>query len=150
MNPPDDRVSAYLDGVLSAADADAVAALAASDPKWAAAIDDERAVRSALRSLPAAAPPPGFWTDVMASVRADEDSVTSLESRRRARHTYRWVGAGVAASVLLFVGALAVPNERSVRPSVSHLAEAHSARAGAASDPVSPVAPVVVQAGLFK
>lgn len=155
MTVPDDRVSAYLDGELTPRERAEVEALLAADPAWRADAESLAAVRDAARALAVAEPPDGFWAEMVAAVRADEESslrsgATASPARRRARHPLRWVGAGVAASVLLFAAALAVPHERDVKPSIDAYAEAHSARAGATADPLSPVAPAVVQAGLHR
>ena len=66
----DPRLSEWLDGRLSAAEAAEVARLVAASPELARLVEDLRGMRAALGAVPATPPPAGFVRDVLAAIDA--------------------------------------------------------------------------------
>lgn len=85
-----ERVTAYVDGVLSEQDRAEVETLLAERPDLRAQADAERSLRERLRALPAPEPRPGFEMQVRTALRAE---------RRRSRA--RWL---LPLAALLLVG----------------------------------------------
>src|ERR1700737_1490509 len=65
---PDDRVSAYLDGELDAAERDTVDGYLAESSEWRAERDEIQFARDAVRGLPVHEARPGFWEDVLSPI----------------------------------------------------------------------------------
>jgi anti-sigma factor RsiW len=153
---PEDALSAYLDGELDPAARAAVEARLETSPEWRAVLADVRSARQAVRGLPLAEPPAGFWDRVYEAVRepdavaADETTVADLESARtrRANTRSRWVAAlGGAAAAAVVAAVLIAPSPTRVKPALASLSNAHAVRSSASQDSVSTLAPVGVVAG---
>ncbi len=128
-----ERLSAYLDGALSASERAQVEARLAHDPAWQAAWAELQAMQQALRTLPAAPRPRGFVL-----------TPDMVRPRPRFWPRWRWAWAALAtasAVVLLFmayglrVGSL--PRLAAQPPPAPALAEA-PAEARPAKPPVEP------------
>jgi anti-sigma factor RsiW len=135
---PDDRLSAYLDDELDAAERQAVESYVAASPEWRAELDEVAWVRDTLRSLPVHEAPPGFWEGALAP------EMAQARARRR-RGVPRIAGLGAAAAAVAAVvttAALLVPSPDRVTPKVPALADTHAVRASVTDDPVSQLATV--------
>jgi hypothetical protein len=71
LTPDDPRLSEWIDGRLSAAEAAAVERAVSRLPELARLVADLRAIKAAARATAAASPPAGFADRVMAAVAAD-------------------------------------------------------------------------------
>ncbi len=164
----EDLISAYLDDELDPSARRAVEERLAEWEPWRVVLDEVRAAREAVRSLPVREPPAGFWERLRADLGAEEEPrlaavadvtplrreptaaspVTPARAGRRRPRVLRWAAAAaaVAAAAALFV----VPNgnKRSdVQPSVSELADTASATQSTAGDPISALVPVGMEVG---
>jgi anti-sigma factor RsiW len=156
---PEDALSAYLDGELTPDARAAVEARLDASPEWRAILADVRVARDAVRQLPTAAPPEGFWERVRAEVGgADEASVVeapvvegaddvvvdldAARARRDGRRS-RWVAAlGSAAAAAVVAAVIITPSTDRVKPAVATLSNAHAVRSSTSQDPVGSLASV--------
>jgi anti-sigma factor RsiW len=151
---PEDALSAYLDGELTPDARAAVEARLDASPEWRAILADVRVARDAVRQLPTAAPPEGFWERVRAEVggadeapvveRAD-DVVVDLDAARARRdgRRSRWVAAlGSAAAAAVVAAVIITPSTDRVKPAVATLSNAHAVRSSTSQDPVGSLASV--------
>lgn len=144
---PEDMLSAYLDGELSASDIARVEAVVADDPQWAETLAEVSAARSVLRELPLHEAPPGVWDAIVETV-SGTDAASAPVSLFRSR-TARWIAAGTAAAAALAL--FVVPGSDTpdrTNPQLEELADSAAARQSLSSDPVSELVPVGVRAGL--
>ena len=134
---PDDRLSAFLDGELDAAERQAVEAYLATSPEWRVELDEVASARDALRKLPAHEAPPGFWEAALAP------ELTRARTRRT-RRASRIAGLGAAAAAVAAVvtAVLVVPSPDRVAPKVPALADSHAVRSSVTDDPLSRLATV--------
>jgi anti-sigma factor RsiW len=132
---PDDRLSAYLDGELDAAERDSVDAYLAESSEWRAERDEIQFARDALRGLPVHEARPGFWEDVLSP------DVARARSGRRSRLP-RLVAAGTAAVAVaaVVVASLVIPSANRVTPRVPALSDSHAVRTSVSDEPVSQLA----------
>ncbi len=100
---PDDRLSAYLDDELDAAERAAVEDLLARSPAWRDALAEVAWARGAVRGLPARDVPAGFWTTV-----GDERRAAPRPGRVR---RVLGVAAVAAAAVAVFTLPVDRPEE---------------------------------------
>jgi anti-sigma factor RsiW len=133
--PPDDRLSAYLDGELDQADRLAIESYLATSSEWRVELDEVAWARDALRALPVHEAPPGFW----------EAALSPELTRARARRTWRasrvaGLGAAAAAVAAVVTAALVVPAPDRVTPKVPAVADSHAVRASVTDDPVTRLA----------
>ena len=119
-----DALSALLDGQLSVADAAAVRAHVATCDVCERELDDVRAARRLVRSLPAQEPPPGF----LAALLHHDDVVVPLRPRRTVLAA---VSGSVAAGLVLLVLSAASVTLSSVEPEVAASVERHASTVGA-------------------
>ena len=104
-----EQLSAYLDGELDGADAGRVERAVRADPDLAAQLDQLRAVRGLLRSLPRQRAPRGFVEAVGA--KAERLRLVGAAEARTSNRAVQWVRYLATAAVLLVavsVGALVV------------------------------------------
>jgi anti-sigma factor RsiW len=134
---PDDRLSAFLDGELDAAERQAVEGYLASSPEWRVELDEVAWARDALRRLPVREAPPGFWEAALAP------ELTRARTRRT-RRASRIAGLGAAAAVVAAVvtAVLVVPSPDRVTPNVPAVADSHAVRASVTDDPLSRLATI--------
>ena len=71
MSDERERITAYVDGVLSDTERDEVEALLAENPELREQVDAERALRARLRELPCPEPRPGFEAQVRSALHAE-------------------------------------------------------------------------------
>ena len=132
---PDDRVSAYLDGELDAAERDTVDGYFAESSEWRAERDEIEFARDALRGLPVHEARPGFWEDVLSP------DMAKARAKRRSRLP-RVVAAGTAAVAVaaVVVASLVIPSPNRVTPGVPALSDSHAVRTSVSDEPVSQLA----------
>lgn len=105
--PPDERLSAYLDGELGPAERAGVDELLAGSQEWRSALVEVAWARDAVRHLPRREAPPGFWE----GVRWERLAADGLPPRRR----YQWRVAAGAVAAAAAVAVFAVPVESPTR-----------------------------------
>lgn len=134
---PDDRLSAYLDGELDAAERQTVDDHLAASAEWRAVLDDVSYARDALRGLPSHQAPPGFWERVLSP------ELTEARDRRRHRSRVRRMtalaSAGVAVAAVV-IASLVIPSPESVTPKVPALSDSHAVRTSVSDEPVTRLA----------
>jgi anti-sigma factor RsiW len=132
---PDDRLSAYLDGELDAAERDTVDGYLAESSEWRAERDEVAFARDALRGLPVHEARPGFWEDVVSP------DMAKARARRRS-HLPRLLTAATAAVAVaaVVVAALVIPSPDRVTPRVPALSDSHAVRTSVSDEPVSQLA----------
>ena len=134
---PDDRLSAYLDGELDAAERDAVDGYLAESSEWRAGRDEVAFARDALRGLPAHEARPGFWEEVLSPDMAE------ARARRRSRVPRLTAAATAAVAVAVaavVVASLVIPSPNRVTPRVPALSDSHAVRTSVSDEPVSQLA----------
>jgi anti-sigma factor RsiW len=132
---PDDRLSAYLDGEIDAAERDTVEGYLAESSEWRAERDEIEFARDALRGLPVHEARPGFWEDVLSP------DMAKARAGRRSRPP-RLVAAGTAAVAVaaVVVASLVIPSPDRVTPRVPALSDSHAVRTSVSDEPVSQLA----------
>lgn len=132
---PDDRLSAYLDGELDAAERADVDGYLAESPEWRAERDAVAYARDALRTLPVHEAPPGFWEGVLSP------ELTRARARRRSRlpRLVAAATAGVAVAAVV-IASLVIPSPDRVTPRVPALSDSHAVRTSVSDEPVSQLA----------
>jgi anti-sigma factor RsiW len=132
---PDDRLSAYLDGELDAAEHADVDGYLAESPEWRAERDAVAYARAALRSLPVHEAPPGFWEGVLSP------ELNRARARRRLRvpRLVAAATAGVAVAAVV-IASLVIPSPDRVTPRVPALSDSHAVRTSVSDEPVSQLA----------
>ena len=134
---PDDRLSAFLDGELDAAERQAVESYLAASPEWRGELDEVAWARDALRRLPVHEAPPGFWEAALAP------ELTRARTRRTRRASRIAVLSAAAAAVAAIVTAvLVVPSPDRVTPNVPAVADSHAVRASMTDDPLRRLATI--------
>jgi anti-sigma factor RsiW len=135
MRPaPDDRVSAFLDGELDAAEREAVDGYIATSPEWRTERDEIAFARDALRSLPPHEAPPGFWEAVLSP------ELTRARAKRRSRWPRVAAAATGVAVAAVVIASLVIPSPDRVTPRVPALTDSHAVRTSVTDDPVSHLA----------
>jgi anti-sigma factor RsiW len=140
-------LSAHLDGELTAGEQAELDARLAADETLRRELAEVAEVRTRVRGLGPAAPPPGLLDDVVRAVAAAPVSgvVVGLDvHRRRGRVALAAVAAVAAAAVL----AVVVPDRSRSAPSIATAVRTHQAGTAAAGDPVSGLAPLATPMGL--
>jgi len=94
-----EQLSAYLDAELNEGDAERVARAAEADPHVAAEIEQLKAVRHLVRSLPRERAPKDFVSDVLATV--ERDRLVATVAAEPSGGALRWVRYLATAAVLL-------------------------------------------------
>ena len=132
---PDDRLSAYLDGELDAAERGTVEGYLAESSEWRAERDEIEFARDALRGLPVREAQPGFWEDVLSP------DMAKARARRRSRLPRLLAAATAAGAVAaVVVAALVIPSPNRVTPRVPALSDSHAVRTSVSDEPVSQLA----------
>jgi anti-sigma factor RsiW len=132
---PDDRVSAYLDGELDAAERADVDGYLAESPEWRAERDAVAYARDALRTLPVHEAPSGFWEGVLSP------ELTRARGRRRSGLPRIVAGATAAVAVAaVVIASLVIPSPDRVTPRVPALSDSHAVRTSVSDEPVSQLA----------
>ncbi len=145
----DDRLSGWLDGTLDATNAAELAAACTSDPHWARALDELVEVRTVMRALEFAEPPPGFLESLVAA-RGDVESTHAGSPRpvdievaraRRPRRASSGVAAFAAVAAAVAV-AFVVPSLGHAKPALATDIRVHQAGVASSGDPISGLAPL--------
>jgi anti-sigma factor RsiW len=139
--PPEDLLSAYLDGELTPAERATVDAQLEESAEWRAVLVELRETRELLRGLPTQDAPAGFW-DGLLDADADVSPPVSLDAARRGRRSkvIAWVAGAAAAAAIAAV--VLVPTKSTVKPAVATLVNTHAARSSVSEEPVSELATV--------
>ncbi len=132
---PDDRLSAYLDGELDAAEHADVAGYLAESPEWRAERDAVAYARDTLRSLPVHEAPPGFWEGVL----SPELNRARVRRGSRLPRLVAAATAGVAVAAVV-IASLVIPSPDSVTPRVPAFSDSHAVRTSVSDEPVSHLA----------
>ncbi len=132
---PDDRLSAYLDGELDAAEHADVAGYLAESPEWRAERDAVAYARDTLRSLPVHEAPPGFWEGVL----SPELNRARVRRGSRLPRLVAAATAGVAVAAVV-IASLVIPSPDRVTPRVPALSDSHAVRTSVSDEPVSHLA----------
>lgn len=132
---PDDRLSAYLDGELDAAERDTVDGYLAESSEWRAERDEIQFARDALRGLPVREARPGFWEGVLSP------EMAKPRARRRSRLPRVAAAATAAVAVAaVVIASLVIPSPDRVTPRVPALSDSHAVRTSVSDEPVSQLA----------
>ena len=132
---PDDRLSAYLDGELDAAEHADVDGYLAESPEWRAERDAVAYARDTLRSLPVHEAPPGFWESVL----SPELNRARVRRGSRLPRLLAAATAGVAVAAVV-IASLVIPSPDRVTPRVPALSDSHAVRSSVSDEPVSQLA----------
>ncbi len=145
IEPPEELLSAYLDGEVTDEERAVVDARLAASAEWRDVLEEVRSTRALLQGLPMRDAPPDYWESLLAPGDAAPDGdapVVPIESarRRRTKRIVAWcAGAAAAAAV---VAVLVVPSQTQVKPSVATFVNQHAIRSSVSEEPVSQLAPV--------
>ncbi len=145
VEPPEELLSAYLDGEVTAEERALVDARLAESAEWRAVLEEVRETRELLQALPTRDAPDGFWHTMLASddpAPPQTAPVVPIGSarHRRGKKIIAWcAGAAAAAAV---VAVLLVPSQSQVKPSVATFVNQHAVRSSVTEEPVSQLAPV--------
>ncbi len=131
---PEDLISGYVDGELTAEQRVAVEQELARSAVWVGVLAEITEIRARVRALPTPEAPPGFWDAVL------EGRAPVLRARSRFPGPLGWV-AGAAAAAVVAV-AFIVPSPHHASPSVATFVDSHAARAALSQDPVTQLAPI--------
>jgi anti-sigma factor RsiW len=131
---PDDRLSAYLDGELDAAEREAVDGYLAASAEWRAERDDIAYARDALRGLPTHEAPAGFWEGVLSP------ELTRARAQRRSRWPRIAAAAAGVAVAAVVIASLVIPSPDRVTPRVPALNDSHAVRSSVSDEPLSHLA----------
>jgi anti-sigma factor RsiW len=132
---PDDRLSAYLDGELDAAERDTVDGYLVESSEWRAERDEVAFARDTLRGLPVHEARPGFWEDVLSP------DMAKARAPRRSRPPRLLAAATAAVAVAaVVIAALVIPSPNRVTPRVPALSDSHAVRTSVSDEPVSQLA----------
>ncbi len=144
----DDRFSAWLDGTLDPTTAAEFAAACTSDPRWARAREELVEVRTLVRALEVAEPPPGFLESLVATHEITEDAPTAsadpvdIEMARSRRHRRASSGVAALAAAAAVAVAFMVPSLGHVKPALATDIRVHQAGVSSSGDPISGLAPL--------
>jgi anti-sigma factor RsiW len=131
---PDDRLSAYLDDELDAAERDAVDGYLAISPDWRTEHDEIAYARDALRALPTHEAPQGFWEGVLSP------ELTRTRARHRSRLPRVAAAVSGVAVAAVVIASLVMPSSNRVTPRVPALSDSHAVRTSVSEEPVSRLA----------
>jgi len=145
IDPPEELLSAYLDGEATPDERAQVEAQLATSEEWRDVLEELRSTRALLLTSPVREAPTGFWDgllhpDIAPPVPSEPvRSFDSAPSRRRSR-AIAWIAGAAAAAAIAVV--VLVPGQARVKPAVATLVSRHAVRSSVTEDPVSQLAPV--------
>jgi anti-sigma factor RsiW len=139
IDPPEELLSAYLDGEATPDERALVERRLAESPEWREVLDEVRATRQLLLALPVQEAPDGYWDSVL---QPDIAPPVQLETarRRRGKQVIGWLAGAAAAAAIAAV--VLVPDQSRVKPAVATLVSRHAVRSSVTEEPVSQLAPV--------
>ncbi|HEY3721766.1 MAG TPA: zf-HC2 domain-containing protein [Acidimicrobiia bacterium] len=145
IDPPEELLSAYLDGEATPDERARVEAQLATSEEWRDVLEELRSTRALLLASPVREAPTGFWDSLLHPDIAPPlptepvRSIESAPSRRRSR-AIAWIAGAAAAAAIAVV--VLVPGQSRVKPAVATLVSRHAVRSSVTEDPVSQLAPV--------
>jgi anti-sigma factor RsiW len=139
IDPPEELLSAYLDGEATPDERALVERRLADSVEWREVLEEVRATRELLLGLPVHEAPTGFWDSVL---QPDIAPPVQIETgrRRRGKRVIGWLAGAAAAAAIAAV--VLVPSESRVTPAVATLVSRHAVRSSVTEEPVSQLAPV--------
>ncbi len=139
IDPPEELLSAYLDGEATPEERALVERRLEESGEWRQVLKEVRATRELLMALPVREAPTGFWDSVL---QPDIAPPVPLETvrRRRGKQVIGWLAGAAAAAAIAAV--VLVPGESRVKPAVATLVSRHAVRSSVTEEPVSQLAPV--------
>jgi anti-sigma factor RsiW len=139
IDPPEDLLSAYVDGEATPEERALVERRLEESAEWRAVLAEVQSTRDLLRALPVREAPTGFWDSVL---QPDIAAPVPLETarRRRGKQVIGWLAGAAAAAAIAAV--VLVPGQSRVKPAVATLVSRHAVRSSVSEEPVSQLAPV--------
>lgn len=139
IDPPEELLSAYLDGEATPDERALVERRLEASAEWRPVLAEVRATRELLLALPVREAPTGFWDSVL---QPDIAPPVALETtrRRRGKQVISWLAGAAAAAAIAAV--VFVPDQSRVKPAVASLVSRHAVRSSVTEEPVSKLAPV--------
>jgi anti-sigma factor RsiW len=143
--PPEEMLSAYLDGEITAEERVLVERELDASAEWRVLLAELRETRQLVQALPRLDAPADFWTEILhergGSPGDPQDAPVPIDAgRRRRSRVAAWVAGAAAAAAIVAV--VLVPGESQVKPRVATLVDSHAARSSVTEEPVSQLAPV--------
>jgi anti-sigma factor RsiW len=139
IEPPEELLSAYLDGEATDDERALVEQQLAESAEWREVLEEVRSTREMLLAMPRREAPTGFWDSLLHPDIAPPVQLDTAR-RRRGKQVVGWL-AGVAAAAAI-VAVVMVPSESRVKPAVATLVNRHAVRSSVTEEPVSQLAPV--------
>jgi anti-sigma factor RsiW len=140
IDPPEDLISAYLEGEVTPDEGAVVERRLAESGEWRAVLDEVRATRELLHGLPTRDAPTGFWDSVLHADIAPPIDLERQRAKRRGKRAITWLAGAAAAAAIVAV--VTIPQESRVKPAVATLVSRHAVRSSVTAEPVSELAPV--------
>jgi anti-sigma factor RsiW len=140
IDPPEELISAYLDGEATPDERALVERRLAESEEWRVILDEVRSTRELLLGLPTREAPTGFWDSVLHPGIAPPIDLDAQRSKRRGKRAITWLAGAAAAAAIVAV--VAIPQKSQVKPAVATLVSRHAVRSSVTAEPVSELAPV--------
>jgi anti-sigma factor RsiW len=139
IDPPEELLSAYLDGEVTPDERALVERRLEESAEWRDVLAEVRATRELLLALPVHEAPTGFWDSILQPDIAPPVQLATAR-RRRGKQVIGWLGGAAAAAAIAAV--VLVPDQSEVKPAVATLVSRHAVRSSVTEEPVSKLAPV--------
>jgi anti-sigma factor RsiW len=140
IDPPEELISAYLDGEATADERALVEQQLAESEEWRTVLDEVRSTRELLLGLPTREAPTGFWDSMLDPNIAPPVDLDAQRKKRRGKRAITWLaGVGAAAA---FVAVVMIPQQSKVKPAVATMVSRHAVRSSVTAEPLSELAPV--------
>jgi anti-sigma factor RsiW len=139
IEPPEELLSAYLDGEATPDERALVERRLEDSAEWREVLAEVRSTRALLLGLPVHDAPTGFWDSVLQPEVAPPVQLETAR-RRRGKQVIGWLAGAAAAAAIAAV--VLVPEQSQVKPSEATLVSRHAARSSVTEEPVSKLAPV--------
>ena len=145
IDPPEELLSAYLDGEATPDERALVERRLEESGEWRAVLDEVRSTRELLLALPVREAPTGFWDallqpDIAPPVQPEPVRTIDAAPSGRAKRVVAWLAGAAAAAAIAAV--VLVPGQSRVKPAVATLVSRHAVRSSVTEEPVSQLAPV--------
>jgi anti-sigma factor RsiW len=140
IDPPEELISAYLDGEATPDERALVEQRLADSEEWRDVLDEVRSTRELLLGLPTHEAPTGFWDSVLQPDIAPPVDLDAQRKKRRGKRAITWLAGAAAAAAVVAV--VMIPQESKVKPAVATLVSRHAVRSSVTAEPVSELAPV--------
>jgi anti-sigma factor RsiW len=139
IDPPEELLSAYLDGEATPDERELVERQLAQSEDWRDVLEEVRSTRELLLTLPRREAPTGFWDSVLQPDIAPPVQIETAR-RRRGKQVIGWLAGAAAAAAIAAV--VLVPSQSRVKPAVATLVSRHAVRSSVTEEPLSQLAPV--------